>query len=259
LWNFGNDSHPFAVCLPGQTVERHSSVQEGSPSTYWTVKQKYSTRGIPPTQKSGDPLSRDPEVSGSFERYRKEVEFDRHGARLISTSFEPLQGEAREREFFHPVVNVTVVESTLNLSIYSQAMNSLNDSTLWGLPARHIQLSSFSWSEEKYGASKYYKISMGFRADFEGFDKEAVNGGQMALPPGTTPSDAVAIVGPLGLPLYQNPKAYVKIRDDHQNVGIYQNLSLLGLVEEDPSLVVKKTVEHYDEFNFLLLGVPAIL
>jgi hypothetical protein len=262
LWNFGNDSHPFARCLPGWEVERNGAVAEGSPSVHWTVKQTFSTRPVAPAQRSGDPLSRDPEVTGSFERYRKEVEFDRHGKRLMSVSFEPLQGEAREREFFHPVINITVIESTLDLAMYSEAMNSLNDDTLWGLPARHVQLTSFGWSEEKYGASKYYKIALGFRVDFEGFDKEAVNGGQLGLPPHiTTQAQAEALIMTLSPPvkIYEYPGSYVPNRDKHGGVGVYRFLSEYGIPVDREADIVKKAVEHYDEFNMLLLGIPSSL
>lgn len=256
-WNIGNDAFAFARCLPGWRVTR-SDRADGSPTKHWIIEQTYSTRPINPAQKGTNPLTMDPAVSGSFQQHRREATYDRYGDRLESSSFEPLQGEARQRNYHTAQVTISLNVASLDLGLYSEAMNSVNDSSLWGMPARHIQVSAFGWTEELYGDSKYYKVTLGFEVDFEGIDKSVINGGVMRFPerlyslrnliePGQTVANK------------RRPRLYEANTDGKGNVGVYAMLTLDGNPVNDDSEVVEKTVEHYPSFNLLLLGIPSSL
>ena len=263
-WAIGNDSFITAHCLAGWKVSRFSA-EQGTSTYHWTVEQKFSTRPVNPTQKGGNPLLYEPSVSGSSQQQRKETDRDRHGDLLAATNFQPLKGAARERNFHSPQVNIAMNVVDLDLALYSNAMNKVNDATLWGLSARHILMTAFGWSEELYGDHKYYKITMGFEADFDGIDKRVFNGGTMCLKEYVNGfnHNKLTRLPPLGeivagTPNYLNRDCLAAFRDADNNTGVY---TLLSIHNEPvlPSAAVSKLVEHYDEFNFLLLGIPATL
>jgi hypothetical protein len=81
---------------------------------------------------------------------------DRNGTPFKSSSHEMFRGPQVEYDSSHPTVHIEQNVSTLELPLCTSLMDHLNDDTLWGLDARRIKLSNFSWEEKWYDVCSYY-------------------------------------------------------------------------------------------------------
>ena len=246
FWNFDNDSDAWAFCTPEVKI---SPYQSQEPNILWTVEQTFSNRPITRCNNTtiDDPLSEPDKVSGSFVKYTKEAtkqwnpdtgDFDLY---LVNSSFEQIRGSAAERDYNRPTVRIEKNISTLPLSTFSQMVDYLNDSTLWGLPARCVKLSNVSWERKIYGTCYYYyTVTYEFDIDYFTFDRILLDEGTRKLAPGGTPG---------------NPKHYINIKDP-QDEDVKMILNGAGDVWDgtgDPGTILAR---YYGEANFLLLDVP---
>jgi hypothetical protein len=181
-WVFGNDVDVYAWCRPTRTVTRAAEIKENHPALHWNVACEFSTR--PPTLGGGtstgrpggggdggggnrrgcheqqieDPLLEPMGISGSWIERSEIQSHDRHGAALVYSSWEPIEGADAEFPIVNPTVvieqNVTLLQNDLCTSM----LNTLNDRPLWGLPARVWRLKSFDWEQKFYGLCYPYYV-----------------------------------------------------------------------------------------------------
>jgi hypothetical protein len=183
---FGNDSDPWALCHPNRSIKPQGQLS-GDPIKTYTVEVLFSTRPMKRcmTMEWGDPLSEPQKVSGTFVKHTIEAAKDRNGVLIKNSAHEPLRGPKLEFDSSRPTVRVEQNVSTLQLDLCSSLMDHVNDDVMWGLAARHVKLSNFTWEELWYGTcTAYYKRVFDFdlrNNDQDPFDPDIVDEGTKVL------------------------------------------------------------------------------
>lgn len=185
-WSVDNDTDSWAFCIPKMTI---SPVLEDEKNTEWYVDQIFTTRPLRRCQDTAieDPLNEPARIGGSFVKYTEEAAYDRNGDAIINSSYEQIRGQEVERDRNRPTVWVEINRSTLPLATVTALMDYVNDSTMWGLAARCIKLSAFTWERKLYGScSYYYTLRYEFDINFDTFDRDLLDKGTKILMPGGT-------------------------------------------------------------------------
>lgn len=225
---------------------RFKPVVTGEPTDTWLATLNYSTRPIKRCQDSSveDPLSEPPKFSGDFMTRPRKYHFDKDGKPIRSSSWERLE---YEEEIPHPVVRISQNVAVCQYALAAQVMTfaPLNDSPLWGLPARCWRLTGYSVDENFYGTcSRYYTENYEISANYDTWDREVSDEGTRVLKPG----------GDL-----DNPEDFVLYRQpgDGGHVRIFLNGA--GVPAADEASAAKKKPKVLGETNLLSFGLPATI
>lgn len=270
IWNFDNDIDIWAFCYPSMIVRPHKQ-KDGEKFRYSTVEQKFSTKPMKRCSDTSieDPLLEPDRISGSFVKYTQEALYDRFGERIKSSSHEQFRGPQVEFDANRPAVKIEQNVSDLELALFSELIDHVNDAPLWGLPARCVKLDDAPWEKKLYGScSVYYTRSLSFSIMFETFDRDLLDEGTKVLHGhwNTTTGewDLDNING--AAPDPNNPQHFDRYKDKNgenarvilDGTGKPAKLDLgtgTGEVGGPGSIHVEK----YFESNLLLLGIPAVL
>lgn len=293
-WTFGNDYDPYALCWPTCTVNKHGPAEQRG--YYWTLEYLFTTKPFQRCQdtKIENPLLEPPKVSGSFVNYTKKTHHDRNGNLILSSSLEPVE---IERDYNRPTVTIELNVSSNPLAIYAQMIDTVNDRELWGLPARCVKLRNVSFTRQYWGVcTAYYTLRYEFDirypqyagqllgtgtgtlgTQYGGFDLIDVADVGFKQFKGKWVRQWVKAAGAAGLTddVYDwvwevdatidraNPKAgnFERIQDVR---GQYTKQAVPlkdGIINPDPvgDPQYLPVVELYEESNFYVLGVPALL
>jgi hypothetical protein len=188
-WTFGNDNDEWVICHPDRQIRlsQYKPLKDGAGWSFYEVDVLFSSRPLSRcmTTDNTNPLLEPQKVSGGMVKGKIEATEDRNGNLFKSSSHEMYRGPQAEFDSSHPTVHIEQNVSTLQLALCSGLMDHVNDDTLWGLDARTIKLSNFSWTEKWYGVCTYYYTRV---FDFEvknnpndSWDREIVDEGTRAL------------------------------------------------------------------------------
>jgi len=134
-------------------------------------------------------------------------------------------------------------------------VDTVNDSTLWGLSSRKVKLSNVSWTRNTYGLCYvYYTRNFEFDIDFTTFDRVTPDHGLMVLN-GKWADDVWQLIPPSDS---TDPRNFIRYKDKHANfakVFLDGSGKPVGDVADSPDI----DIEYYDESNFLTLGIPTTL
>ncbi len=188
IWNFSTDSiDAWAFTTPYVKVQRHDA-KEGENGRHWAVTQRYTTKPVRPDRqrcqdlKIEDPLMEPPKVSGGFQKYTEEATRDRYGEPILNSSWELIRGQVVEFDANRPTVRVEQNVPLLGVEVFAPMIDTLNDSTLWGLPSRCWKLDNVSWERLYFGGcSVYYRRTLEFAGRFEGWDRTVQDEGSKVL------------------------------------------------------------------------------
>lgn len=283
-WNFtkpgsGTDVDIWAFCTPYMKVKAHSDIEEGRPVFWWDVEQKFTTRPMSRCNTTAieNPLLEPDRVGGSWVKYQVEAKRDRFGNLIKTPSHEIVKGPPVEFDANRHTVRIEQNTANLELALINSMGNHVNDEPLWGLPARCIKLSEFSWERKLYGVCNYYFTrSFGFDCDSNTFDRDEPAEGTKVLhgdwgdSEGTAGTDAegwllIDING--SPPNPNNPTHFRRYKDRFgENCRylmtsggvpaseiIFNGTGGAGTGSGDAALI---HIEYYPEANFLLLGIP---
>lgn len=269
-WLLGSDYDPWAFCWPNWTIR---PVTTREPGVLYTVEQVFSTKPLKRCQDTPieDPLLEPMKISGSWITRRRRIAKDRNGVVIRNGAHEPLKVEV-DKPF--PTVTISLNTATNLLPLFAPMMGTLNEVDLWDLGPRRVKMAGGQWSRVLYGTCNYYYTNtLEFEVDdsAEGklFDVEAGNVGAMCLlghSLGTMYTDSDGNPMPLdpdaldpdGVEYYKSAKWFEKYRD-RSGAVCEVLLTAKGIplpVGEDPAPIV---VEHCDESDFALLGIPTTL
>lgn len=258
FWNFGNDIDAWAYCMPGMNVSLNKDVREGTSGHFWDVEQKFSTRPFTRCQDTSieDPLLEPPKVNGSFIRNTKLGETDKDDNAIEYSNHEPIRGAQNEWDDSQPTVHIEQNVAELDLATCAGMVDTVNDDVLWGLAARCVKLSNFSWSIQYYGVcDKYYTRVFDFDIAYDTWDREILDEGNKVLA-GDWSKNAPYVWTEKGGVNQNNPNDYIIARaPDQEPMKVPLNGSGGRNVSNpfDPEYV---TVQYYPESNFLALNIP---
>lgn len=250
-WAYGNDSDPWAFCYPGATV---TPIITREPNKHWILENTFGTKPLRRCQTASieNPLSEPQKLSGSFVKYVREMQRYYTGDLILSSSHERIQGLEIDAARASVVVEQNV--SSLGLPTFTAMIDTLNDATLWGLPARRIKLSNISWERKLYGTCTYYYTrKFEFDVRFDGFDLyDVADAGYKRFHiekyPDTPANRA-------------NPTKYIIAKEDRgENPPEKILLDGNGSPLTDPlNPIFVGPILGYGESNFLTLGIPTSL
>lgn len=183
-WFIDADVDPWAYRTPRTSVK---PVVEGEPNTNWDIECNFSTK--PPQRQQQrcndtpveDPLLEPAKVSGSLVKYTEEATTDVFGEPILTSSHEMIRGPQVEFDANRDTIRIEQNVADLQLELLVGMRDTLNDSTMWGLPPRCVKLSNYSWERLYYGQCYvYYKRTLEFET-FAKRDPEYVGTGDAPL------------------------------------------------------------------------------
>lgn len=267
VWDFGNESDPWAFCRPDWTID---CLTKGEPGIYWTVSQTFSTRPRIRCHdfQIDDPLLEPYQISGSFNTQTKEVRKNRNGRVPTTSSWELIRGPIMEFDHSKHRVSISLNSLTLGIETFTSFQDRVNDSVLWGFEPRCVKLSNTTWQRKVYGVCGfYYTKTHDFDIDPETFDRKYPDIGTRVLvgwSPGSPwkdhPIDPEAADPSFGgLPAWLNPANYECYFDINGNIIEEIPLDGMGRPITGGDEPAEGTIEYYEEANFLELGIPLFL
>jgi hypothetical protein len=265
FWAFGNDLDTAAYCWPNWKV---APVVVREPGYYWTVEQIFSTKPLRRCQDMSidNPLLEPPDIGGSYAKFTKEIQRGRNGKAITSSSHELIKGRVVEFDDNRPTVDISMNVLSAPLELFNPMVDLVNDSPVWDVGPRCVKLSNVSWRRKLYGTcSFYYTVNYEFEINKLGFDRKAVDSGQLCLlghslhhrkdHPKMNPDSIDPTTGQAN---WKNPKNFEVFCDKKgQPRRCLLNGKGVPIVNTDSPHMLD--VEYYEEANFYLLGIPASL
>lgn len=290
-WNFGaplNDVDIWAWCRADASIVPSNDQKKDGRTVYYEIEMTFSTK--PPTRQRcqdnriEDPLLEPMKISGTFVKYQQEATYQRDGRPIVNSAWEQIRGPQVEFDANRPQVSIEQNVPLLQLELFSSMVDTLNDSTLWGLPARCIKLSNVKWSRIFYGTCNvYYTRSFEFDIRYvinpftglltPGWDKDVLDEGTKVLQGywGRGGNEGYGWVVDFDVVTLEdlspdNPANFMRAIDRSGNTcrtildGHGRPYDATGLTsgtgDDQPG---KIHIEYYPETNFLLLGIPTVL
>ena len=264
-WTFGGDNDVWAFCRPTAQV---SPVIKPEKGLYWTLEQTFSTKPAKRCQDQSieNPLNEPDRLSGSFVKYQKEIQEDRFGLPITSSSWEQIRGAIVTFDSNKPTVQIGKNLLILPLAQTSQMTDTVNSAGLWGLGPRMIKLSNMSWQRLIYGrCNYYYTVTYEFDIDFSTFDRVGKDEGLKCLigwspahkdlenPPAKV--DPFGVEDGAGIENRFRPDKFEQYKD-----GNGENTRVMLDGNGRPALDGREPadidISSYSESNFLTLGIP---
>lgn len=274
-WSFSSEIDAEVWCRPDAQIKRAGEYRDGDPVMNWDVELTFSNKPLPPSQErcnsttTGDPLLEPQKVSGTFVKYTEEATYDRFGVAITSSCGEPMRGPQVEFDKSRPTVRIQQNVADLQLGLCAALMDVVNDAPLWGLPARCVKLSQFSWERHFYGSCYvYYTRTFDFDVRYDTFDRTLVDQGTMVLRGHWDTNTASLTYGTYVLdggvsPGSTSPSDVIRYKDWHgENATVILDGNGRPWDEGGRSTGTSddtmgtRVVQKYDEANLLLLGIP---
>lgn len=181
-WFFKDDSDVWAWCKLDMEVDPKTSNDKGE---FFVVTNHFTTQGTSKkccVEPVDDPLLEPIKISGSSVKFTKEGVYDRNGDRILNSAFEQLRGPQNEWDDNRHTVKIEQNVADLEFDLCNSMVNAVNSDVLWGLAARKVKLSSFTWDKKFRGdCNPYYVRTFEFEINFEGWDRCLVDEGTKVL------------------------------------------------------------------------------
>lgn len=282
IWIVGTDIDVWAYCRQEATVAM-AQAKDGEPGYHWVVEQTFSTKPGKRCYENQfeDPLLEPQKISGGFTRYTEEGQFDKDGLPIVNSAWERLRGPQNEWDNSRPQVVIQQNVALLQLDLLVSMRDTLNDSELWGVPARCIKLSDIRWERQLYGTCYvYYTRTFTFDVNYSTWDRLILDEGTKALRGKwiTDPASAFFKQWVIDDDLinddraHETPANFIKFKDFHgENARVILNGrgrpwdpghvptgTSVGTGTGDDTTAGQILVQKYAESNFLLLGIPTV-
>ncbi len=256
-WNVDGDTDIWAFRTLATTV--NPVIKDGNDSKVWDVVYNFSTKQPErcQDQQVEDPLSEPQKISGSFVKYTEEIEKDKDGNVIETSSHELIRGPIVEFDNNRPTVIIEQNVASLQLDVFSNMVDTVNDAELWGLGARKIKLSNVSWSRELYALCYfYYTRRFEFDINFDTFDRETKDQGLMVLRGHWEDGVAGWILD--GAPNAADARDFIRFKDrNKENARVF--LDGAGQPAANAAAAADISIAFYTESNFLELNIPTTL
>lgn len=264
--------------------------KEGDPNRWWKVTQ-YASNKPPDRDKQRcqdseieDPLLEPQKISGGFIKFTEEGTRDRHNNPITNSAHEQIRGPQNEWDAGRQTVRIEQNVPLLQVPLVASMMHHLNDAPLWGLPARCIKLSNFTWERRFHGLcylyyTRTFEFEVWTREDpdtletVSGWDRDLLDEGTKALrgdwqrDPTSTFYKQYVVAPDLDITTaYHNPSNFTRFKDwNGENTKTILNgkgrpydpgTTSTGTGTGEDTTPGEIHVEYYDSANLLLLGIP---
>lgn len=269
FWDYGNDYDAWAFCNPRRRIFPLDH-KEGDPTQLWGVTSYFTTIPFKRCQDNqiDDPLLEPDRISGGFTKYTQEEAFDKDGNPIVNSGYEFIKGPQVEFDRNRPTVRVEQNVLNLELDVFAQMIDRVNQNPMWGLPPRTVKLSNASWERLIYGTCGYYFVRIfDFDVNHATFDRDVLDEGRKVLtgewkitrdPVTDEITDADWL--PFSWADPTNPKHYDQFKDPNgePTTLIYDSVKQ-GQPWDGTYLPSTVHIERYKEANFLTLGIPSTM
>jgi len=187
-WLIDGDQDQWVTFTRYMKVTPHFS--DGTKNKWWTITQRATNKPAPddkqrcPSDPVEDPLLEPPKVSGSFVNFSEEATHDRFGIPILSSSHEMIRGAQVEFESGTMSLRIEQNVATNYQAVVLPAtlMHYVNSEPIWGLSARTVRLSGWSFDRKFHGQCQiYYTRVLEFSIKFDTHDREVVDEGNKVL------------------------------------------------------------------------------
>ena len=258
-----------------QEASVRSKEGEGDKVGNYVVDLLFSTKADTKNCKDvqiDNPLLETDRISGTFSKYTEEATVDRYGIHIQNSAHEQVRGPQVEFDASRPGVTIEQNVSDLELPLLAALADCVNDTTMWGLPARTIKFTPGQWEVKYYGAClKYYTRKLEFEIRYEGWDRNIMDEGTKALNGRWHPTADYWEVLPIAgvAPNPDNPQHFIRYKDRNgENTRGLLNGAGVPISVEDPGTSTSTgtapyryagtiRVEKYPSANLFLLGIPS--
>lgn len=183
-WAFGSDVDVNAWCLPEATVEpvvEDENVWYHVTMTYTTKPPERNVRRCQDTQVES-PLLEPPKVKIGYRGTKKQATHDRFGVQVKNSGHQQIRGAAVEFDEFVTTITIEQNLAVYNVRFHSAFQNRVNDSPIYGMPARTVLVKSVEAEERYYGLCyKYYARKIELEINEKGFDRDILDESSMVL------------------------------------------------------------------------------
>lgn len=265
VYEFNLDLDLWAWCHPDASVKPLND--QVSPCTQWEVEMTFSTRPPPHWAQRcqdtaiTDPLLEPPKLSGNFMRRQEEAVFDRFGKRIANSAFEPIRGPLNEWEISDQQVEIEMNFPFLDLGWLDEFVDHVNDSPLWGLPARCWKLSEPKWDRRYYGSCEiYYTVRLSFAGRKIGWDRDFLDEGTKALNGHLDPVSGIWVLDNINgaAPDPNNPTHFIRFKDvTGENVRVILNGKGVPAIAEAGYTVTGIDYPNPGEANIIITETPS--
>jgi hypothetical protein len=157
-WYVADDIDLWAWCKWEMEIKPRLPAE---PNTVFDVTMHFTTK--PPTafcrtQQVEDPLLEPPKVSGDSTNYTEEAAVDYYGQPIVTSSWENITGAVCEVEKSRATVVVEMPFATANRALVDALLNTVNESPMWGYPARSVKFSKRSYKKMYQGSCLPYFV-----------------------------------------------------------------------------------------------------
>lgn len=188
MWAIDNDLDVWVWARPDYTI---TPLVNEEPN-YWFVGE-YTFSNKPLTRDQAerrrgchdiqieDPLLEPHRVSGTFSKKTKEATHDRFGNAILNPAHEVVRGPAVEFDESRPTIKVVQNVPLLQFDLLCFLIDGLNDSALWGFPARWVRFANCTWEQQYHGQCYgYYTRTLEFEVR-EDWDRDILAEGEKVL------------------------------------------------------------------------------
>ena len=258
---------------------------KSEPNTWWEVEVQVSNK--PPDRKEAhnactgqeiqDPLLTPQKVSGSMVKRTEESVYDRFGNRISNSAQEQLHGPNVQFDQSQPQIRIEQNVPFLDLANVQSMVNSVNAFPMWGLDARMIKLSEFTWERKFWGQCLvYYTRNFTFDIRYDTWDRIIADEGTQVIKgewdtkKGSStkgqykPADDVTYIniGGQNIPDYTNLANFQRYQDaqGHPAKTLLNGAGMPANYLGDPNQnqVAQLLLSVYQEADFTILGIPLV-
>lgn len=233
IYQFGNESDEWAVCLATGSERRAPSNKSTGPARFWYVERHFSNKPVSPQQQRcqdtqiTDPMQEPAKVSWGSIHEKEEATRDRFGQRILNSAHEVVRGAQNEWPVSNSKFSIEQNVANLERELCESMRNGVNAFWIWGYPPRTVRLADFDADKLYYGnCYRYFKRKFHFEVKWKGWDRDLLDEGKKVLKghwsnasgTGTTPASWILDDIDGMPPDPDNPSHFIRYQDRHGNV-----------------------------------------
>lgn len=180
-WAIDADEDVTAFCTPERNV---TPVYDQEKVVYYEVECTFTNKPLRLCSEGEieNPLAQPPRISIGYVSYTQEVNVDKDGLPILTSSHEPLRGAVSEFTYSHMIVRIVMNVAVLDLPTLDAMKDTVNATTLWGMPPRTVLMRAPQAERKFYGTcNAYYELSLEFETHSQGFDRIVQDEGAKVL------------------------------------------------------------------------------